>query len=125
MLLSIAHRYEFLNIYNRAIYELFDRPASGRQISSSVTDPSYAKLISVAEKYDVPFQHVLPSIVALVMRLESLTEVELVHLSTLTIYRLVRAREEYIRLTQALRRAFNHTGEAKEIVCNIWRAAQG
>ena len=124
-LLSVAHRYEFLNIYKRAIYELFDRPASGRQSSGSASVPSYAKLISVAEKYDVPFQHVLPSIVALVTRREPLMEVEVVHLSTLTICRLGRAREDYIRAT--LRRSLlsdGKVGVVKDIVRDIWGAAQ-
>src|SRR5712691_6315955 len=105
-LLSIAHRYEFLNIYKRAIYELFDRPpGGGRQSSDSASNPSYAKLISVAAKYEVPIQHVLPSIVALVMRPEPLMEIDVVHLSTLTICHLGRAREEYLRTT--LRRSVN------------------
>ena len=126
-LLSIAHRYEFLNIYKRAIYELFDRPASGRQSSGSASGPSYAKLISVAEKYDVPFQHVLPSIVALVTRSEPLIEVEVVHLSMLTICRLGRAREEYIRTTVRHSRSLNLDGKVmvvKDIVRNIWGVTQ-
>jgi len=122
-LLSIAHRYDFLDIYKRAVYELFDRPAGGRQSSGPAPDPSYAELISVAEKYDVPLQHVLPSIVALVMRPEPFTEVEVVHLSTLTICRLARAREEYLRTT-VRRSLISREGVALDIVRNIWGAAQ-
>lgn len=124
-LLSIAHRYEFLGVCKRAVYELFDRPASERQNSPSESEPGYAVLISVAEKYDVPLQHVLPSIIALVMRAESLMEVEVAHLSTLTICRLGRAREEYVRAT--VRRSMNFEGRvtvAKDIVRDIWGAAQ-
>ena len=122
-LLSIAHRYEFLNVYERAIYELYDLPASERQSSDSDSKLGHAMLISVAEKYDVPLQHVLPSIVALVMRTESLMEAEVVHLSTLTICRLGRAREEYVRAT--VRRSMNFEGRAslvKDLVRVIWRA---
>jgi hypothetical protein len=124
-LLSIAHRYEFLSVCKRAVYELFDRPASERQSSPSESEPGYAVLISVAEKYDVPLQHVLPPIIALVMRAESLMEVEVAHLSTLTICRLGRAREEYVRAT--VRRSMNFEGRvtvAKDIVRDIWGAAQ-
>ena len=122
-LLSIAHRYEFSNVYERAIYELYDLPASERQSSDSDSKLGHAMLISVAEKYDVPLQHVLPSIVALVMRTESLMEAEVVHLSTLTICRLGRAREEYVRAT--VRRSMNFEGRAslvKDLVRIIWRA---
>jgi hypothetical protein len=121
-LLSITHRYEFLDLFKRAVYELYDRPASERH---SESEPSHAELISLAEKYDVPLQNVLRSIIALVIRPQSPMEAEIVHLSTLAICRLGRAREEYIRLT--MRRSMNFEGRvnmAKEIVCGVWRAAQ-
>ena len=124
-LLSIAHRYEFLNLCKRAIYELYDRLENERQSSPSEPEPGYAVLISVAEKYDVPPQHVLPSIVALVMRTESLMEAEVVHLSTLTICRRGRAREEYVRAT--VRRSMSFEARvtvARDIVREIWGPAQ-
>ena len=124
-LLSIAHRYEFSNVYERAIYELYDRPASERQSSDSGSGLGHAMLISVGEKYDVPLQHVLPSIVSLVMRTESLMEAEVAHLSTPTICRLGRAREEYVRAT--VRRSMNfeaRTSLVKELARVIWRGAQ-
>ena len=89
-LLSIAHRFEFQNVFERAMREIYDRPASEREESD---DPH---LIKVAEKYDVPFEYMAPNLVALVMREEPLTEVEVSLLSPLTVSRLGRAREEFL-----------------------------
>ena len=95
-MLSIAHRYEFQNVFKRAIREIYDRPASERGESDEDSEPGDPMLISVAEKYDVPFEHVVPILVALVMREEPLTEVEVTVLSPLTVSRLGRAREEFL-----------------------------
>lgn len=97
-LLSIAHRYEFQNVLKRAIREIYDRPPSERGPGDSDEDlePDDPMLISVAEKYDVPFEHVVPTLVALVMREEPLTEAEVTRLSPLTVSRLGRAREIFL-----------------------------
>jgi hypothetical protein len=95
-LLSIAHRHEFENVFKRAIREIFDRPTSERGESDSDLELNDPKLISVAEKYDVPFEYVLSSLVVLVMREEPLTEVEVSLLSPLTVSRLGRAREDFL-----------------------------
>lgn len=103
-LLSIAHPYEFLNVRVRAIREIYDplrqweeENSSSGSSSDSDSDshlepPDHLMLILTVGKYDMPLQKVLPSIVELVMREESLTEVEIVGLSTLAVYRLARAR---------------------------------
>ena len=95
-LLSIAHRFEFQNVFKRAIREIYDRPASERDESDSDLELDDPMLISVAEKYDVPFEHVLQNLVALVMREEPLTEVDVTRLSPLTVSRLGRAREQFL-----------------------------
>jgi hypothetical protein len=95
-LLSIAHRHEFENVFKRAIREIFDRPPGERGEPDSDLELSDLKLISVAEKYDVPFDYVLPNLVVLVMRKEPLTEVEVSLLSPLTVSRLARAREDFL-----------------------------
>jgi len=95
-LLSIAHRYEFQGVFKRAIREIYSRPASERDDSDSDSELDDPTLISVAEKYDVPFEHVVPNLVALVMRDEPLTEVEVTRLSPLTVSRLGRAREYFL-----------------------------
>jgi hypothetical protein len=89
-LLSVAHRFEFQNVFERAMRELFDRPASEREESD------LPHLIKVAEKYDVPFEYMAPNLVALVMREEPLTETEVSLLSPLTVSRLGRAREDLL-----------------------------
>lgn len=112
-LLSIAHRYEFVNIYKHAIHELYDLPIERG------SDPGFAMLVSVVEKYDVPLRHVVMCIGALVVRPESLKEAEVVHLSTLTICRLGPAREEYLRRT-GRRSIDSRAAVALKIVHDIW-----
>jgi len=90
-LLSIAHYYEFLNVRERAIREIYGLTAQQPQ--------DYMLLISVAEKYDVSPKHFLPSLVSLVMRPQSLSEGEVARFSALTVSRLAQAREEFVRRT--------------------------
>ncbi|KAI0290005.1 hypothetical protein BC826DRAFT_913885, partial [Russula brevipes] len=52
-LLSIGHRYEFTNVYERAIRELYNRHTSKREELYDLL------LVSLWEKYDVPLHHVL------------------------------------------------------------------
>ena len=138
-LLSIAHRYEFLNVRERAIREIYNpltrwdarqpgwEPEQGFYLrpSEKPETPDHLTLVSTAEKYDVPFREVLPSLVELVMREEplSVAEVEIARLSTLTMYRLARAREDYSRKTT---RAgdLNTRRVAKGIVRDIWLEAE-
>jgi len=122
-LLSIAHRYEFLNVRVRAIREIYD-PVKQRDEGPPSSDspsepPDYLMLMLTAEKYDVPLEQALPSFVGCVMREEPLTEVEIARLSTLTAHRLARAREDYLRKTKGRSR-----NVAKGIVRDIWPAAQ-
>jgi hypothetical protein len=135
-LLSIAHRYEFLNVQARAIREIYnpltewDRTQPGWEpdpdllvyIIPDPKTPDHLTLISTAEKYDVPLQEVLPSFVELVMREKPLTEVEIARLSTLTMYRLARAREDYLRRTTRAG-VLNARAVAKGIVREIWPGA--
>jgi len=100
-LLSIAHRYEFTDMRERAIREVYDSgPSKYPNAQRANTDPDsdidpnpdHAMLISAAEKYDVPLKHVVPTLAALVMREEPLTEVEVALFSIGMIVRLARAR---------------------------------
>jgi hypothetical protein len=127
-LLSIAHRYEFLNVWKRAIREVYDRELVECMPSESDPEPGCAMLISLAEKYDVPLQHVERYIVMLVTQSEPLTEDQVALFSTATMYRLARAREELLRRSLPSRGQLvsaNFQGDtAKEIVSNIWRIAK-
>ena len=96
-LLSIARRYEFQDVFKRAIREIYDGPATKtrkRQRSySELGDPIC--LVSIAEQYGVPLRHIVPHLVALVMREEALTEAEVMRLSPLTVSQLGRACEDF------------------------------
>ncbi|KAI0251874.1 hypothetical protein BJV78DRAFT_1374585 [Lactifluus subvellereus] len=97
-LLSITHRYDFPNVRERAIREVYGTAATAEQ------QQDHLLLLSVAEKYDVPPERLLPSLIALVMRPQPLTEDEVALFSALTISRLAHAREEFVRATPDLRR---------------------
>ena len=124
-LLSIAHHYEFLNVRERAIREIYDPAAQQPQ------DP--VLLISVAEKYDVPPKHLVPSLVAFVLRPQPLSEDEVLRFSALTVSRLAHAREDFVRRTvnapppTSIFAAPVSSGPswrenvAKDVVCNIWQ----
>jgi hypothetical protein len=88
-LLSIAHRYEFLNVYERAIREIYDPAAQQAQ--------DHMLLIIIAEMYDVPPKHLIPSLVTFVMRPQPLSEGEVARFSALTVSRLAHAREDFVR----------------------------
>ena len=129
-------------MYKRAIREIFDfKPSEYRNAEQkSDTDLDldagskspdstldYVTLISVAERYDVPPQHVVPTFIVLVMRLNPLEDAEAAHLSRLTLCRLARAREKYLRKTLSLRAIrmsgvseYDRPSEAEEIVRAIW-----
>ena len=130
-LLSIAHRYEFTDMRERAIREIYNSgPSKYRNAqrantgSDSDVDPNsdHAMLISAAEKYDVPLQHVVPTFVALVMRKEPLKEVEVALFSIGMIVRVANAREDWSRNTTTGR--LRPEDEAKTIVCRIWSLPQ-
>jgi len=126
-LLSIAHRYEFMNVRERAIREIYDRKPD----SDPKSKPDYAMLISAAEKYDVPPWHVVPTFVAVVVREEPLTDVEAALLPMGTVVRLARAREEFLRKIIPMRARdalfstpSDEAGMARRIVSNIWQIAK-
>ena len=130
-LLSITHRYEFTDMRERAIREIYDSgPSKYRNVQRANTDPDsdidpnsdHAMLISAAEKYDVPLQHVVPTFVALVMRKEPLTEAEVALFSIGTIVRLARAREDLLRNTATGTQPCEN--RARRIVCVIWPVPQ-
>ena len=141
-LLSIAHRYEFMNVWKRAIDEIYERgpfrcqypnaqPANTDSDSDVVPDPDSrlddAMLISAAEKYDVPLWHVVPTFVAFVMREESLTEAEAALMSLGTVIRLAHARESFLRKTTTTpAKPPSVTGHreavAKSIARDLWPA---
>ena len=123
-LLSIAHRYEFLGVRARAIREIYDlpgqrdkeTPGSGSGPGPGPGLPDYLTLILTAEKYDVSLEQALSSFVGLVMREEPLTEVEITRLSALTVHRLARAREVYLRMKERER----YPPAVERIVRDIW-----
>ena len=127
-LLSIAHRYEFLNVRERAIREIYDPQGNwdkGNSGSVPVLDPEPPDdltLLLTAEEYDVPLQQVLPTLVELVMRKETLTETEITRLSATTLHRLSRAREDYLRTSVLFN--LGHNKVAEGIVCDIWPAGK-
>jgi hypothetical protein len=141
-LLSIAHRYEFMNVRKRAIREIYDRkpskyPNAQRANTDSDSDvasdpkstPDYVMLISAAEKYDVPLRHVVPAFVAVVMREQPLADIEAALLSMDTVVRLARAREEFLRKILpnqgVLFSPANYEDDmARKIVSNIWQIAK-
>ena len=129
-LLSIAHRYEFLNVRERAIREIYDpqgnwdRGKSGSDLVLDPEPPDNLTLLLTAEKYDVPLQQVLPTLVELVMRKETLSETEITSLSATTLHRLSRAREDYIRTKQTALFNVGHNKVAEGIVCYIWPAGK-
>ena len=117
-LLSISHRYEFLNVRERAIREIYG--PRGNSVPD-LEPPDNLTLILTAEKYDVPPQQAFPLFVELVMRNEPLTEVEITRLPALTVHRLAHAREDYFRRKRSFG-ADRHL--AIEIVCDIWPAGK-
>jgi len=125
-LLSIAHRYEFLDVRARAIREIYDPPGQrDKETSGSGSGPGsglpdYLTLILTAEKYDVSLEQALSSFVGLVKREESLTEVEITRLSALTVHRLARARELYLRMKERER----YPPSVERIVRDIWRTEE-
>lgn len=134
-LLSIAHRYEFLNVRERAINEIY-RVLLQQQDplwqSQGQLQQDHLSFISVGEKYDVQPRYMVPSLVALVMRVQPLTPDEVARFSALTVSRLAHAREDYARGT--VNPPPEHTGwsnkpnehltwlhgVARVLVCKIW-----
>ena len=58
------HRYDFLNVRERAIREVYGTVTAQQQREQQVI----LLPLSVAEKYDVPPERLLPSLITLVMR---------------------------------------------------------
>ncbi|KAH8997939.1 hypothetical protein EDB92DRAFT_1837021 [Lactarius akahatsu] len=124
-LLSIAHHYEFLNVRERAIREIYGPAAQQPQ--------DHMLLISVAEKYDVSPQHLIPSLVSLVTRPQPLSEGEVASYSALTVSRIAHAREDFVRRTvnpPPLQPGWLPAvpngpswkeGVARDVVCKIWQ----
>ena len=130
-LLSIAHRYEFLNVRERAIREIYDPQRNGHKGKSGsdhVLDPEppdHVTLLLTAEKYDVPLQQVFPTLVELVMRKDTLSEIEITRLSAATLHRLASAREDYLCSRQPPYSNLLGPRQAAEgIVSNIWKAGK-
>jgi len=131
-LLSISHRYEFLNVYERAIREIYGpfepqtRRASKEEEKEKEDEKEKEKelqvLISVAEKYDVPLRNVVPLLVPFVVRARPLTEGEVLSFSALTVSRLAHAREEF-REAKSQSYGLMGSSQAKEIVYRIWQVS--
>jgi len=112
-LLSIAHRYEFLNVRERAIREIYG-PYSKPKETGEHNDNQM--LLSVAEKYEVPLKYIVPLLLPFVIRGQPLTEGEVLGFSALTVSRLAHAREVFQREYRS-----NWRSDAKEIVNRIWQ----
>ena len=90
-LLSIAHRYEFMDVRARAIREIYNPLGKrAKEKSGSNPDPDSEPLdclalILTAEKYDVPPQQALSSFLEPVMRKDPLTEDEIARLPVHTV----------------------------------------
>lgn len=134
-LLSITHRYEFLNVRDRAIFEIYG-PFRARQkrweslstdrreqeIQQELQQYDYQPLIIVAEKYDVPLRDLVPLLLPFVWREQPLTEEEVMGFSALTVSRLAHAREDTLRSRGSGYRTVNATAEnVKEILHRIWQ----
>ena len=123
-LLSITHRYEFLNVRERAILEIYG-PFRARkkrweeqEIQQELQRHDYQLLISVAEKYNVPIRDLVPLLLPFVVRQQPLTEGEVLGFSALTVSRLAHAREDFQR---ERRETIFKTPDTKEIVYRIWQ----
>jgi hypothetical protein len=143
-LLSIAHRYEFLEVRERAISEIYGpfqvRARQERwgsiltgseqecqKVQQELQQDDYQGLISVAEKYDVPLCHIVPLLLPFVMRVQPLTVKEVLSFSALTVTRLAHAREDFLRRrsTKSLSVwavTYAMTPDAEEIVHKVWEA---
>jgi hypothetical protein len=119
-LLSIAHRYEILNVRERAIREIFNT-ASGEVMS----DPQWVQeLVLAVEKYDVSPRNLVPWLVALVRRPEPLTENEVALFSALTMSRLASARESFWIWQAELESSTDSEpgdNQVARMICNIWK----
>ena len=109
-LLSIAQRYEFPDVRERAIHEIYS-PFKSRRILPSEDEQELRLLISVAEKYDVPPRNFVSLLISFVVRAQPLTEDEVSGFSALTVSKLAHAREEC--------RAKG--GYAEQLVRRIWQ----
>ena len=87
--------------------------------------PDHVTLLLTAEKYNVPLQQVLPTLVELVMRKDTLSEIEITRLSATTLHRLAHAREDYLRSRHPpYSNLIGPRPAAEEIVSNIWKAGK-
>ena len=126
-LLSIASRYEFLNVRERAIHEIYgpyqvqDGDADLERCSLDEVEMELRLLISVAEKYDVPPRFIVPLVAPFVIRKQPLTEDEVLSFSALTVSRLAHAREEFQRECRSKPWLPAQSVEAKGVVCRIWQ----
>jgi len=127
-LLSIAHRYEFLNVRERAVREIYG-PFRARQegwedrteqeLQEELEQHDYQLLISVAEKYDVSLRDHFPLLLPFVVREQPLTEGEVLRFSALTVSRLAHAREDHQRAREAP--SWQASEGLEEIVYRIWQ----
>jgi hypothetical protein len=122
-LLSISHRYEFLNVYERAIREIYGpfKRLLQKRAPSEEEEEVLQMLISVAEKYDVPSRIIVPLLIPFVVRGQPLTESDVLSFSALTVSRLAHAREEFRETKSSLYRLAGNSEGAKEIVYKIWQ----
>ena len=102
----------------RAIHEIYSPFGGRRSLSVQSKQEQELQLISVAEKYDVPPQNIVPLLIPYVARGSPLTEDEVLSFSALTVSRLAHAREEFVR------RRKTAYSVAEDIVCEIWQVAR-
>jgi len=121
-LLSIARRYDISYLRDRAIDRIFGAPPP-----ESGNDPQLLQLlVSVVEEFDLPLEHLVPWLIALVERPNPLTEDEVALFSVSTRSRLAHAREVFARIIS--NDYWSSTGrrrEAEDIVNTIWGVRDG
>ena len=90
-LLSIAHCYEFLNVRERTINEIYHVLLQQQE----QLQHDHPLLISVGKKYDVEPWYMVPSLVALMMQVQPLTPDKVMRFSSHTVSQLTHAHEDF------------------------------
>ncbi|KAI0314684.1 hypothetical protein OF83DRAFT_1063399, partial [Amylostereum chailletii] len=118
--LSIAHRFTFAEIFDRALRELIPPPTAEDAIA----------IIAVVEKYDIAVDRVAPALQMLVRRQEPLTEFEWEKMSWSMASHIAQARERYVaKVWEVSQRQSQSWGgniegalraEAASIVDSVW-----
>ncbi|KAI0318232.1 hypothetical protein OF83DRAFT_1117316, partial [Amylostereum chailletii] len=110
-ILALSHCFDMKVLHERAVYAIYTKPLSDY----------VARLLSVAERYNVEHKSRIPCLKAIVERTKYLTEEEIPQLSPAMISRIGRARELYIKKVASSPKSFPplHV-ESLSIVRSVW-----